>query len=190
MTAGEIRDIRGPVDIVPGWFLPAIVLAAAAVLGLAGYLLVRWWRRRRARPLPGPSPEEVALLRLERARRLIAPACAREFGAEVSEAIRLYVEARFAEPASQRTTEEILRDLARSRAPALAAHRDALSEFLAHCDLAKFARLPLAPAQMEQLHVSAERLVAALAEAAVGPPDAGRGAPAGPAPPPAAEAAT
>jgi hypothetical protein len=144
MSTDELRDIRGPVDVPPDWLLPAVAVAAAAVLALLVYLALRWWRRRRDRPVPMPSPEEVALERLEAARRLMQPERAREFGAAVSEAVRLYVEERFREPAAHRTTEEFLRDLTRTRASALGAHRDALSDFLAHCDLAKFARLPLA----------------------------------------------
>jgi DNA-binding FadR family transcriptional regulator len=162
MTPADLRDIRGPVEIPPPWLGPALIVAAGALAALLAWLALRWWRRRRARPLPARSPEELALERLARARLLIDAARPREFAAAVSEAVRLYLEARFAEPAAHRTTEELLRDLARGRAPALAAQRDVLADFLAHCDLAKFAREPLDRRRMEAMHASARRLVEGL----------------------------
>jgi Domain of unknown function (DUF4381) len=161
MSPADLRDIRGPVQIPPGWLLPALALAAGALVALVA-LLVRWWRRRRRRPAPGPSPEEIALGRLAAARRLMTPGCAREFGAAVSDAIRLYVEDRFGERAGKRTTDELLRDLARSPGSPLSSQRDLLADFLAHCDLAKFARLPLETHDMEALDASARRFLAAV----------------------------
>jgi hypothetical protein len=159
MNPTDIRDIRGPLEIVPAWLWPAIVAAAIAAGALLGWLAVRWWRRRRARPSVTPTPEDVALARLERARSLMEPDHAREFGAAVSDAVRLYVEERFAVRAARRTTDEFIGDLLRDRVPALAAHRKQLGDFLAHCDLAKFARLPLGRDEMDALHGSARRFV-------------------------------
>ncbi|HZR85093.1 MAG TPA: DUF4381 family protein [Candidatus Binatia bacterium] len=166
MTVPDIRDIKGPIAIPPGWLLPAVVVGGGALVGLVAYLLVRWWRRRRTRVAPPRTPEEIALERLERARRLMEPARAREFGAAVSDAVRLYVEDRFRARAAHRTTEEFLRDLARGDEPALVRQRELLGDFLAHCDLAKFARLPLAHPEMEAMHASARRFVEAARPAA------------------------
>lgn len=155
----DIRDIRGPIPIPPGWLLPLAVLGAAAIVGLVGFLAVRWWRRRRARPKPARSPEEIAFERLEAARVLIDPPRPREFGAAVSDAVRLYIEDRFTARAARRTTEEFLADLRDGRDPALGPQRELLAEFLEHCDLAKFARSPLGRAEMEGLHASALRFI-------------------------------
>lgn len=155
----DIRDIRGPVPIPPGWLLPLAVLGAALLLALVVFLAVRWWRRRAARPKPARSPEEIAFERLEAARGLIDPPHPREFGAAVSDAVRLYIEDRFTARAARRTTEEFLADLCAGRDPALGAQRDLLADFLAHCDLAKFARRPLERLEMESLHASAVRFV-------------------------------
>lgn len=173
MNPSDIRDIRGPVDIPPAWLLPVEIAAVAALLAALAWLAWRWWRR--ARPgSPAPTPEEVALARIEAARALMIPGRAREFGAAVSEAVRRYVEDRFGMRARPRTTDEFLADLLRDATPALAGQREPLADFLAHCDLAKFARLPLATAEMEALAASARRFVAA-SRPAVGDGPAGDG---------------
>lgn len=158
MGSDDIRDIRGPIDIAPAWLWPAAIAAALVLAGLAAWTWVRW-RRRPARVAAAPSAEDVALGRLDRARSLMEPGRAREFGAAVSDAVRLYVEDRFGLRAPRRTTEEFIGDLVRERAPALADQREALADFLAHCDLAKFARLPLGNDEMEALLASARRFV-------------------------------
>ncbi len=158
MNPDDIRDIRGPIDIVPAWLWPAAIAAGLLLLAAAAWAFVRW-RRRPAASVATPSAEDVALARLERARSLMEPGRAREFGGAVSDAVRQYVEARFGLRAARRTTEEFIGDLLRERAPALAEHRDLLSDFLSHCDLAKFARLPLGPDEMEAMLGSARRFV-------------------------------
>jgi len=162
MSLADLRDIRGPIPIPPGWLVPAIVVAVGAALGAIAFLAERWWRRRKLRPKPGPSPEAVALERLAAARRLMEPPRPREFGAAVSDAIRCYVEDRFGERAGRRTTDELLRELAHAPESPLASQRELLADFLAHCDLAKFARLPLEHGEMEALHGSACRFLDAV----------------------------
>lgn len=158
-TPADIRDIHGPVPIPIAWLLPALVVGGLILAALVGLLLRRWWRRR-ARRVPPPRPADViALERLEAARALLDPAHAREFCFAVSEAVRLYVEDRFALRAARRTTEEFLGDLVRAPSPALRAHADGLAEFLRSSDLVKFARAPLARDEMEGLHANAVRFV-------------------------------
>jgi hypothetical protein len=158
MNPDDIRDIRGPIDIAPAWLWPAAIAAGIALAALAAWAFVRW-RHRSMRAVAGPSPEDVALGRLDRARTLMEPGQARDFGAAVSDAVRAYVEERFGVRAPRRTTEEFITDLVRDRAPVLAAHREALADFLGHCDLAKFARLPLGRDEMEAMLASARRFV-------------------------------
>lgn len=158
MGPDDIRDIRGPIDIAPAWLWPAAMAAAVVLAALAAWAFLRW-RRRPGKAVVAPSAEDVAIGRLERARDLMEPGRAREFGAAVSDAVRLYVEDRFALRAPRRTTEEFIGDLVRERAPALAAQREQLADFLAHCDLAKFARLPLGRDEMEAMLGSARRFV-------------------------------
>jgi hypothetical protein len=89
---------------------------------------------------------------------------ARDFCYEVSEAIRGYIEQRFQILAPRETTEEFLRELLGSREPALAEHRGALSDFLGHCDLAKYAGWQFAVPEMESMHASARAFVTLTSE--------------------------
>ena len=137
------------------WALPLLILALAAL----------WlWRRRRrlaqgARPAPSPAPPAPHL----RARRLLEEALELlhdpdRFCVLVSDAVRGYLEERFALRAPERTTEEFLEEL--SRSPQLEEeHKGLLGGFLAECDLVKFARLPREAHHLTSLHQSALRLV-------------------------------
>lgn len=167
MNAADIRDITGPVPIADPWLAALAVAGGLAVLALL-WLGVRAWRAKRRHAL---TPEARALARLAAARRLLAPGLTREYGVAVSDAIRVYIEERFAARAVHRTTEEFLFDLAASGASVLANRRPLLSRFLEHCDLAKFARAPLAADEMEALHASALAFVREAGEAV---PEAGR----------------
>jgi len=158
-TPADIRDIRGPVPIPIAWLVPALVLGALLLAAALAWLARRWWQRR-ARRVPPPRPADlVALERLEAARALLDPPHAREYGFAVSEAIRLYLEDRFALRAPRRTTEEFLGELVRAPAPGLETHAAALGDFLRSSDLVKFARASLAREEMEDLHASAVRFV-------------------------------
>jgi hypothetical protein len=156
----DIHDIRGPKFILPAWALPA-ALAAAVLLGLCGYYVWRWSRRRRARVL---TPFQMALQRLEEIVSLMQPASAREFSTVVSDIVRTYIEQRFDVTATRRTTQEFLHDLLESAHATLASHRGLLGEFLQQCDVVKFAALSLTVQNMESLRQSARAFVLATAE--------------------------
>ena len=152
----DIRDIRGPKYLAPVWLIPAIV-GGVALLALLAYLIFRWSRRRRAPRVLTSS--ESALQRLEEIRVLMQPATVREFGIEVSDVVRRYIERGFDITATHRTTEEFLHDLLETTHPALTGHRDLLAGFLEQCDLAKFAGMALSAHSMETLHASARTFV-------------------------------
>jgi hypothetical protein len=156
----DIRDIRGPQFVLPGWLLPALV-AGGAVLALGTYGV--WRHRRRLRRPRALLPFEVALQRLEGIRALMQPQSAREFSIAVSDIVRSYIEQGFDLTATHRTTEEFLRDLLESPNAAVARHRESLSEFLHQCDLVKFAGISLTLQNMESLHHSACDFVRATA---------------------------
>jgi hypothetical protein len=158
--AQDIRDIRGPKFVLPGWLLPS-VLAGGALIALSAY--GAWRRRRRQHPLP-PSPFEVALQRLEDIRALMLPANAAEFSVMVSDIVRSYIEQRFDVIATRRTTEEFLHDLLESSHTSLAHHRALLGKFLHLCDFVKFGGLSLTPQNMESLRQSARTFVLATAQ--------------------------
>jgi len=155
-AAEDIRDIRGPKAVPGSWVVPAII-ASAIVAALCAYVL--WRRRQRGIPSRTLTLSERTLERLDSTRALMRPDTARAFGIAASELIRDYIEKRFDEVATQRTTEEFLQAVLQSANEALARHRLPLAEFLQQCDLVKFAGDSLAVADMESLFQSARRFV-------------------------------
>jgi hypothetical protein len=176
----DIRPIKPPVAI-PGSWLPWVLgcLAAAAV----GAALYHWLsRRRKAEPPPAPPlpPHVRARKRLEQALGLLSEP--RLFCIAVSDAIRLYLEERFALQAPDRTTEEFLSELQHS-VHLTPAQKDMLGDFLSRCDLVKFARFEPSEADLRGLHSAAERLVEETVPTVVVTYDTGSNAGASPPPP-------
>jgi hypothetical protein len=159
-VAEDIRDIRGPIYLLPAWVLPALI-GGALLLALGIYGLWRGRRNRAARVL---LPHEMALQHLEELSALMQPARAREFSIAASDIVRLYVEQRFSVTATRRTTEEFLRDLLGGSDAALARHQGLLGEFLHQCDIVKFAAQSLTVQNMESLRQSARAFVLATVE--------------------------
>jgi hypothetical protein len=153
----DIRDIRPPYHMPPGWLGLAWVGGALALAGL-GYGAWRWRHRLELRV---KLPYEIALEQLAAARRLMQPEQARAFSIAVSEVVRDYIEKSFPERAAHRTTEEFLRDLATRPDSPLVVHQPVLADFLRYCDLAKFARWILSMPQMEAMLQSAGTFIVA-----------------------------
>ena len=89
------------------------------------------------------------------------PEQARAFSIAVSEVVRDYIEQCFDVQAAHRTTNEFFRDLATRSDSPLVAHQPVLTDFLHHCDLAKFARWILSIPQMEAMLQSASAFIVA-----------------------------
>jgi hypothetical protein len=152
MTPTDIFGLH-PLPAAPpphAWW-PFVLIGAVVACVAVVYAIVR--RRRRALP-----PDLAALRALEATRELIARDNAPEFSAQVSTAVRDYVEHAFGVHAPRRTTEELLADLMTDASP-VAAHRDELGVFLEYCDLAKYARYALSRPQMTGMLDSAETFV-------------------------------
>jgi hypothetical protein len=150
----DIRDIRLPRHIPT---TPWAAVAVGVLLLTAGAFAARWWSRRGK--FLQMLPHEIALQRLEEARRLMDPEHAREYCFAVSNIIRSYVEERFRVRAPKLTTEEFLRDLVEVRDTMLEPHRALLGEFLEHCDLAKFAGWRYSMPDLEAMHASGRSFV-------------------------------
>jgi hypothetical protein len=153
----DIRDIKPPIEISSGyawlwWGLIGMALLVAALL------LWRWWKNRKTRiVLPPPVPAHVrAKKKLEQALALIAQP--KPFVVAVSDTARAYLEERFNFHAPERTTEEFLRELAGTKL-LLPEQKESLGEFLASCDLVKFAKYEPGENELRELHASALRLV-------------------------------
>lgn len=153
----DIRDIHGPVHIVPSWRWIAYLLGAI-IVGIGLYFLLDYltgfYRRKDNRPA-----YQLVLEALDRARNLMKQETLREYSYTVSEIIRIYIEEQFGVKAARSTTEEFLRGLVDKPSLKLAQHAVLLEDFLKHCDLAKFARWKLSQEEMEAMHASAVAFV-------------------------------
>ncbi|MGH9867146.1 MAG: hypothetical protein ACREAA_03140 [Candidatus Polarisedimenticolia bacterium] len=142
-------DIRGP------WRLPAVwwPLALGAILAaVAAWMAWKGWRRLRARrvvkpsapPPPPPEPVESPYDRAQRelarllASRLLAEGRIKEFHVRLSEIVKAFLGRHLGFDAVDRTTEEVLRDLA--AAGVRGEVREPTHAFLEACDLVKFAK--------------------------------------------------
>ena len=156
-VANDIRDIKPPVEIPSGWEWVSATLATLAVIALA-FFVWRWWQKRKANVLVEPPvPAHIrAKLKLEEALALIAQP--KPFVIAVSDTARTYLEERFEFRAPERTTEEFLREL--SGTDLLAKEqKESLGNFLASCDLVKFAKYEPREPELRELHGSAVKLV-------------------------------
>lgn len=137
-----IEDIEGVVEMPEPprrwWLWLLAVLGVVAVP--AGWLLLRG---RRAKGVGGahiPAHEVAyANLRALIAQNLVEQGKVKEFYERISGVLRHYIEHRFDLRAPERTTEEFLFEL-QSTDVLAAPDKEALREFLTHCDLVKFAK--------------------------------------------------
>lgn len=154
--AGDIRDIRGPYHIPDPLFW--LYYAGGGCLLFVAVAAVWMWycRRRKTRE---KQDFEIAFEQLEKARALMVPEEAGAFSEAVSSAIRTYIEKRFRIGITRHTTEEFMRRISVSSPDGLGEYSDLLHDFLAHCDLAKFACYTLSVDQMKAMHKSAWQFV-------------------------------
>jgi hypothetical protein len=156
-TASDIRDIKPPIEISDGWTWLWWGLMALAVVA-AALLLWRSWRRRLANiPVQPPVPAHVrAKQKLEEALALIMQP--KPFVIAVSDTARTYLEERFEFRATERATEEFLRELGGTDL-LTGEQKGSLGGFLESCDLVKFAKYEPREPELRELHHSAVKLV-------------------------------
>jgi hypothetical protein len=156
-AALDIRGIKEPVPLGGSyrWLLWwALALATAAL----GYYLYRKYFKKAAAPKPAVviPPHRRAKDRLRAAGELLSDPY--RFCSLVSDVVRVYLEERFELRAPERTTEEFLEEAKRS--PRLTQpQKEMLQEFLAQCDLVKFARHEPSQEQLQALLDAALRLI-------------------------------
>jgi hypothetical protein len=169
-VASDIRDIKPPVEIPTGWewlWLTLGVLAGAVIL----FALWKWWQKRKLHlPVAPPIPAHVrAKQKLAEALALIAQP--KPFVIAVSDTARTYLEERFNFHASERTTEEFLRELSGTDL-LVKEQKESLGNFLASCDLVKFAKYEPRENELRELHGAAVKLVEETAPVEVQSPEA------------------
>jgi len=137
-----IEDIEGPVALpkeTSYWWVWIPVIVVLVTIPLTWFLS----RQKRARKLIRifrPAHEiAYARLRVLVAEDLVEAGRIKEFYERISSILRHYIEDRFDLHAPERTTEEFLFEL-QSTDVLPASDKEVLGEFLAHCDLVKFAK--------------------------------------------------
>ena len=149
-NANDIRDIAPPVAIPSGWEWLWWALGAL-ILGAGLLALWKWWQKRASQiPVIPPVPAHVrAKQKLQAALGLISQP--KPFVIAVSDAARQYLEERFNFRAPERTTEEFLHELQRTDL-LTRDQKESLGEFLASCDLVKFAKYEPGEPELRELH--------------------------------------
>jgi len=156
-AAADIRDIKPPVEIASGFAWLWWTLGALAVLAILFFTWRLWKKSRSQIHLEPPIPAHVrAKQKLEEALTLISQP--KEFCVLVSDTIRFYLEERFDFRAPERTTEEFLRELSATDL-LVVEQKESLGNFLASCDLVKFAKYEPREPELRELHNSAVKLV-------------------------------
>ena len=154
--AQEFHDISPPVDysLIPLWVVFAAAFLTLAILGVIGWLIVRWKRR----PGAEKSARDRALELLQGARAEITALSPYEFSIRVSDILRRYVVEQYELPITRQTSVEFLEAIANSSTFS-EEDRSLLSDFLNRCDLIKFARYEATTADSELLLEEATRFV-------------------------------
>lgn len=159
--SAEIKDIAGPRSVYDMRFM-YIILAIAALIALIALIIIILKKRKKSKEAAVPAPP-AHLIALESLRELmkkdyLKSGKIQEYYFELSDIVRHYLENRFYLKAPEMTTEEFLNYL-RSTDKLRSEHKSLLREFLAHCDMVKFARYHPEEKEIESSYESARRLV-------------------------------
>lgn len=158
-NALDIRDLRGPVEIASSWAWVWWTLAALALAAI-GWWAWKRWKKQQAKVVAERSrgvPAHVrAREKLREALGLLGQP--RPFCVAISDTLRVYLEERFSLHAPDRTTEEFLTELQTSKHLS-DEQKQALADFLARCDLVKFAKYEPAEPELRELYDAAVGLV-------------------------------
>lgn len=139
-TIADIEDVM-PMSLWHSWW--PFAGAAAIVIILVAIILLRAGKKPRSAPKRiYKSAHQLACELLHRLleAKLIEKGRTKEFYERISNILRHYIEDRFSLMAPERTTEEFLYELQYNRSELTVADKEALAEFLKHCDLVKFAK--------------------------------------------------
>ena len=158
----DIRDIKGPVNFAHKivFYLFSALLLLFVILGIWGrlFLLKRKQRENFIPPRPAHEIADEALEKLLR-KEYAKAGKIKEYYGELSLIVRRYLEDRFNLRAPEMTTEEFLLK-AKDTRELSSAHKTLLKEFLAHCDLVKFARYGPSENEIGASFQSAKKLIA------------------------------
>jgi hypothetical protein len=157
----QFADIEGPLLI--GLWPVILMIAGGVVLVLLGLALIYWMlkRPRKEKPAslePKRSPLDIALERLYQLKSGKSSLQPEPFTVEVSDIVRDYLEEALEVPAREQTSEEFLNTLSTREGMPGVLHKQ-MPEFLASCDMVKFARQSLDTEQQDSLLETARCVV-------------------------------
>ncbi|MDZ7342217.1 MAG: BatD family protein [candidate division KSB1 bacterium] len=155
--AGDIRDIKPPLEIPRDW-KRMIRFAVAGLLIILIAALVFWYIRRLRqgksllpiREKPKRPSHEIALEELEQLLKLqlLEKGEFKAFYSRISEIIRRYIEGRYFIPALEMTTGQLIDTMQQAEIETEAVRL--VEDFLMSCDLVKFAKYIPMPAENQQ----------------------------------------
>ena len=159
--ASGIKDIKGPYSMNNYMYL-YIILAVIAVIAIIIALIMYMKKKKAAKEIiiPRPPAHETALkaLRELMEKDYIRTGNIQEYYFELSNIVRHYLEDRFSMQAPEMTTEEFL-VLLRDTDKLNADQKALLRQFLAHCDMVKFAKHLPDEHEIESSYEHAKRLI-------------------------------
>ena len=140
----DIRDIASPI-VIPAhvrlrpWF---IGFGSVLILSLLIFVIIKWIKRPREEKIAVLPPWEEALTELQELSSLglLEKNQIKEYYVRLSDIFRHYLEKQFHLMAPERTTEEFIKLMQQSTV-FTELHRTMIRDFLAECDLVKFAKI-------------------------------------------------
>lgn len=164
--AGDIRDIKPPLEIERDWMRIIRFVAAGVIIVLIGILVFIYIKRRREgksfipyREKPKRPPHEIALEELEQllGEQLLEQGQIKQFYIRISEIIRRYIEGRFFIIAIEMTTTQLINNM--NEAEIETEDIRLVEDFLMQCDLVKFAKYIPTPEENQKVMDQAFELI-------------------------------
>ncbi|MFN2602058.1 MAG: hypothetical protein ABR582_04780 [Gemmatimonadaceae bacterium] len=152
-TQRQPKPPRPAIVLVPFNWWPLIALLAAILAALLAWWFWRWYRRRKARPLPPFQTAEKEFARIE-AMGLIASGEPERYAALMTDVMRDYLAARVENVQRSQTTSELI-----AAATPVRPYAAGLEHLLSRADLAKFARERISPDEARALGGQARTIV-------------------------------
>lgn len=160
MIKETLRDIKGPLSL-SNHINILLLLVILGLLAILVFLFKFLSARKKAAVNAAQKPaHEIAYEQLEKLKTkgLIRQGKIKEYYSEVSDIIRHYLENRFLLKAPEMTTEEFL-FYVRDYSQLIGSHKTLLKEFLLACDLVKFAKYIPSSGEMDEIFLSALKVV-------------------------------